>query len=333
MIPPILVVAERDADGGLAAATREATGVARTMAGPGGSFVGVVVGPDVATAAEEFARLGASAVYVAEDARFATPTSGILAVAATEAARKSEAKWVVLGGTSQGRDLAGRLAMRWSAAAVTGVTELSTASDGGLRAKRPVFGGRATETRALDGARAVIALRPHAFAAATDDPKPLVRHDLSLEGISGGEVAARRTGLARPEAAAGPSLAEATIVVAGGRGLRSPENFALVEQLAASLGAAVGASRAVTDAGWRPPSFQVGQTGRTVSPQLYVAIGISGAIQHLVGMVSSRTIVAINSDASAPIFKVADYGIVGDALAIVPALTREVRRVRGLPPT
>ncbi|MGP8135215.1 MAG: electron transfer flavoprotein subunit alpha/FixB family protein [Thermoplasmata archaeon] len=248
---------------------------------------------------------------------------------AVAAARAVDAGAVLVGGTTFGRDLAGRLAVRWDASAATGVIDV--ARDGGaLRVRRPVFGGRATETVRLEGPRCVVALRPHAFPPpAGGGPPPTVEAAAPTE-IPANLLAARRTGLEPTASGSGPALADAAIVVSGGRGLRDPESFHLVEELAAALGAAVGASRAVTDAGWRPASLQVGQTGRTVSPQLYVAVGISGAIQHLVGMISSRVIVAINSDPTAPIFMVADYGIVGDLFPIVPALTAEVRRARGL---
>ena len=181
----------------------------------------------------------------------------------------------------------------------------------------------------LHGPRLIVAPRPHAFAAPTDGSSTCAVEAIPPVDL-GPLVAAKRVGIESAAAGSGPGLSDAAIVVSGGRGVRGPENFHLIEELAASLGAATGASRAVTDAGWRPTSFQVGQTGKTVSPQLYIAVGISGAIQHIVGMVSSRVIVAINSDASAPIFKVADYGVVGDLFQIVPALTAEIRRVRGM---
>jgi electron transfer flavoprotein alpha subunit len=236
---------------------------------------------------------------------------------------------VVLAGTTFGRDLLGRLATRWNAAAASGVTEVAGDAEG-LTVRRPVFGGRATETRRLVGDRAAVALRPHAFPSPAEVPVALAIEAAGAPDIPAALFGPKRTAVETAGAGSGPGLADAAIVVSGGRGLRAPENFRLIDELAASLGAAVGASRAVTDAGWRPASLQVGQTGRAVSPQLYIAVGISGAIQHLVGMVSSRVIVAINSDASAPIFKVADYGIAGDLFEIVPALTAEVRRVRGI---
>ncbi|HKS59345.1 MAG TPA: electron transfer flavoprotein subunit alpha/FixB family protein, partial [Thermoplasmata archaeon] len=227
------------------------------------------------------------------------------------------------------RAIAGRLAARWKSPAVTGVLTIEGRS--GLPCvSRPVFGGRAIETIQFRVPRGVLVLRPHAFApsaegnsAATVEkvPAPETPTSLDVEAVKG---------FAPTPADNGPELADASVVVSGGRGLRGPEHFHLVEELAQALGGAVGASRAVTDAGWKPASFQVGQTGRSVSPQLYVAVGISGAIQHLVGMMSSRCIVAINSDANAPIFKVADYGLVGDLFTLLPPLTREVRRARGL---
>jgi electron transfer flavoprotein alpha subunit len=320
----VLVVAELQG-GHLAGSTREAVAVARTLGV--GPVVGFAAGGSARSAAAEFGTLGVGRALVAEDARYDAAPPSATAHAALAAANSTGASIVVVGGSTFGRDLSGRLAIAWNAAAATGVTEV-TPIEGGLRVRRPVFGGRATETRRLQGAHLIIAPRPHAFAAPTEGGT-----NCSVEPISevdlGALTAAHRVGIESSASGSGPSLSDAAIVVSGGRGIRGPENFHLIEELAAALGAASGASRAVTDAGWRPTSFQVGQTGKTVSPQLYLAIGISGAIQHLVGMVSSRVIVAINSDASAPIFKVADYGIVGDLFQIVPALTAEVRRVRG----
>jgi electron transfer flavoprotein alpha subunit len=323
--PPVLVVGELQG-GHLGGPTREAVAVARSLGG--GPVVGFVAGSTAKEAAAEFGALGVARALVAEDARYDAAPASATARAALSAANRAGASIVVVGGSTFGRDLSGRLAVAWNATAATGVTEVS-AVEGGLRVRRPIFGGRATETRRLEGPRLIVAPRPHAFAPPTDGAtacavEPIPEVDL------GPLTAAKRVGIESAVSGSGPSLADAAIVVSGGRGVRSPENFHLIEELAASLGAATGASRAVTDAGWRPTSFQVGQTGRTVSPQLYVAVGISGAIQHIVGMVSSRVIVAINSDASAPIFKVADYGIVGDLFQIVPALTAEVRRARGI---
>jgi electron transfer flavoprotein alpha subunit len=323
--PTVLVVAELTG-GHLSGATREAIGVARSLGGD--AVVGFAGGDGARAAAPEFGRFGVARALAADDGRLDAAPVAALAHAARAAADRAGAAIVVVGGTTFGRDLVGRFAVAGAAAVATGVTEVARV-DGALRVRRPVFGGRATETRLLEGPRSAIALRPHAFA-----PPPEAAVDCAVEELGAVELppallAPRRVSVRAAPTTGGPSLTDAAIVVSGGRGLRAPENFHLVEELAAALGAAVGASRAVTDAGWRPTSFQVGQTGKAVSPQLYFAIGISGAIQHIVGMVGSRVIVAINSDASAPIFKVADFGVVGDLFQILPALTAEVRRVRG----
>jgi electron transfer flavoprotein alpha subunit len=323
--PTILVVGEVQ-DGHLAGATHEAIGVAQSLSGS--TVVGFVAGASAPAVAAEFGRFGIARAIGAADPRLDAALPAALAHAAGAAAAACAASVVIVGGTTFGRDLAGRLAASWNATAATGVTEVAMV-EGGLRVKRPVFGGRATETRRLEGDRLILVPRPHAFPRPAEQNvtcavEPLAPLDL------GPLAAPRRVSVQAAATGSGPSLTDAAIVVSGGRGIKAPENYRLIEELAASLGAATGASRAVTDAGWRPTSFQVGQTGKTVSPQLYIAVGISGAIQHIVGMVSSRVIVAINSDASAPIFKVADYGIVGDLFQIVPALTAEVRRVRGL---
>jgi electron transfer flavoprotein alpha subunit len=312
-------------------ASLEALGVARRMAGPSGSgtVVAVLLGSGLESASGQVAECGPDKVLMVVDPRFDGFHAVIWAAALTSIAQELGATLVVVAGTSSGRQLTGRLAARWNAAAISGIADISRAGDGALNALRPVFSGRALEEVKVDGPRTVLGLRPNAFPPAepTGSRAPVESHptpDLGPLPVLG--TVAR---FEPAQTASGPDLAEASVVVSGGRGLKGPENFRLLEDLALSLGAAIGASRAVTDSGWKPSSLQVGQTGRTVSPQLYIAVGISGAIQHIVGMISSRTIVAINSDPNAPIFKVADYGIVGDLFQIVPALTAEIRRVRG----
>jgi len=327
MTPTTLVIGELH-QGHLVGSTLEALGAASAVGATLEEVTVLLMGSGAKAAVPELAQHGARRIQLAEDSRLDSAPVAASAVVAATTAQTVGASMVLVGGTTFGHDLAGRLAARWNAAVATGVTEVRRGS-GGIEVRRPIFGGRATETLRLEGDRAILALRPHSFTVpdgpageAKVDPAPAPEIPPAL-------LVPRRTGVEAVTQGAGPSLGDAAIVVSGGRGVRAPENFHLIDELAASLGAAVGASRAVTDAGWRPASMQVGQTGRTVSPQLYIAVGISGAIQHLIGMISSRCIVAINSDPSAPIFRVADYGIVGDLFQIAPALTNEVKRARG----
>ena len=314
--------------GVLAPSSLEAVGVALDVAQPDESVVGLVVGAGAASAGAAMATAGCRTVRTVEVPGGAALTNAVWAHHVAAGLATIESSLVLVAGTACGRDLAGRLAARWSAPPATGVTELRRRDAGGFVVTRPVFGGRASQQLDLPGPRAVVALRPNAFprpgsVATPVQPEPLDPTPVP-ESLQPGTV----TAFEPAAGGKGPPLGEAAIVVSGGRGVKSAKQFRVIEELAEALGAAVGASRAVTDAGWRPSSYQVGQTGRSVTPQLYFAIGISGAIQHLVGMVGSRVIVAINSDAQAPIFRVADYGIAGDLFQIVPALTAAVRRSR-----
>ena len=241
-------------------------------------------------------------------------------------AKKVEAEkpdLVLLGATLNGRDLGARLAARLGRAYAADVTDLR-ATGNALEVNKPMYAGKVRAKLRLD-LPAVVSVRPGAIPLKEGAEAPQVEKiesDASAEKLTFVKLAATASGGKRV------SLSEARVVVSGGRGLKGPENWHLVEQLADALGGAVGASRAVTDAGWRPNEEQVGQTGKTVTPDLYVALGISGAIQHLAGMTSSKVIVAVNKDPDADIFKIADYGVVADVFEFVPAFTEAVKKAR-----
>ena len=290
----------------------------------GGEVHALLAGPPgIAAKAEQLGRFGADLVLVCEHAGFARYARD--AIAATLAQRAKNYRAVVLPFSANGRDLGPRVAAKLDAPIAADVISFTAGADA-ITVKHPGFANKVIVTLEVKGPLAVLSLRPGAFtpkenvkSARTESIQPAA--DPGAERVVVKEII---------EGARGKlDLGEAPVIISGGRGLRAPENFKLVEELAAAFGnAAVGATRAVTDEGWRPHSDQIGQTGRQVSPQLYIAVGISGAIQHLAGMRTARTIVAINKDPEAPIFKVADYGVVGDVLEVVPALTNAVREAK-----
>lgn len=307
----------------------EAVAEARRLAdaGLGGEVIAVLVGAPGSDAAAPTAGVyGADQVWFAADAAFARYQPEGYAAAVVAAQEKSAATTVLFSAGAMGKDLAPRVAARLGAGLASDCTHLDL-EGGRLVATRPVYAGKAIQKLGFRSPVAMASLRPKVF--------PLTEHrpgaSAPVSALSFPFDAAKDARLvvtALSAATGGPAdLTEADVIVSGGRGLKGPEHFDLVESLAAALGGTVGASRAVVDAGWRPHGDQVGQTGKTVSPKLYVAIAISGAIQHLAGMSSSRCIVAINKDPDAPIFKVADYGIVGDAFEVVPALVEAVKQL------
>jgi len=305
----------------------EAVTAARKLAdATGGGEVHVLLAgePGIAGKAEQVGKYGADVVYVAENADYARFARESLAATLADRAKAGSYRAVVLGFSAQGRDLGPRVAARLDAPIATDVTDFTVSGDS-ITVKHPAYANKVITSLTITGSPVVLSVRPSAFTA-VEAPKAARVETVQAAPASGATVTVTEV----KEGAKGrPDLGEAPIIVSGGRGLKAKENFKLVEDLADAFGnAAVGATRAVTDDGWRPHSDQIGQTGRQVSPQLYVAVGISGAIQHLAGMRTSRTIVAINKDKEAPIFKVADYGIVGDAAEIVPALTAAVKEAR-----
>jgi electron transfer flavoprotein alpha subunit len=249
----------------------------------------------------------------------------VFAASVTERLKSGNYRAGIFAASAQGRDLAPRVAARSGVSLASDVTSFEIQGDAVI-AKHPGYTGKVIVTLRLTGTPALLSIRPGAVTPA-EQPKS-ARVEMARPSM---DPAAARVTVSEisQRGATRLDLGEASIIVSGGRGLRAAENFKLVEDLAAAIGnAAVGATRAVTDDGWRPATDQIGQTGRLVSPDLYIAVGISGAIQHLAGMRTAKTIVAINKDKDAPIFKVADYGIVGDLFEIVPRLTEEIRKIR-----
>lgn len=320
----ILVVAEQS-DGKVKSITQQLLGEAARVAQQlGGQVEAVVIGSGVKDLAAQLGPFGARKVYVADDASLERFDGASYAPILIDLVRRTEPHLVFLGATPMGLSLAPRLATHLQCALTSDVTGFAIA-DGRICVTRPVYGGRAIAVYEPKKMPLVATLRQNAFAPATMGDGA----QAEVEMLTVTPVTAKTKVVETTKSETGKTeLTEAPIVVSGGRGLQGPENFHLVENLAAVLGGAAGATRAVVDAGWRPYAEQVGQTGKTVSPQLYIAAGVSGAMQHLVGMKTAKVIVAINKDPDAPIFKVADYGIVGDALTVLPMLTEEIKKLK-----
>jgi electron transfer flavoprotein alpha subunit len=311
----VLVLVEHT-DGEIKKVTHELLTLARSLGEPSA----VLLGSSVSGLAEGLGEYGAQKVYVAEDAALdeflVAPKAEVLAQIVSDSAPAA----VLVASSSEGKEIAARAALRTGSGLLTDATGVSDS----LEATQSIFGGAIVVTSKVSAGTPFIAVRPNSTAPEPAAATPEVV--TVTASISDGAKTAKITDTVVEAKGGRPELTEASVVVSGGRGLGGAEHFELIEKLADSLDAAVGASRAATDAGWYPHQNQVGQTGKTVSPQLYMAIGISGAIQHRAGMQTSKTIVAINKDPEAPIFELVDFGIVGDLFDVVPQLTEEITK-------
>ena len=307
----------------------EAVTVARQLAdasGGGEVHALVAAGPGAGRHAEALGAVGADLVLVVEHPGLAQYSPEVIAATAAERIKSGQYRAAVFSASAQGIDLAPRVAAKLGVGLASDLTSVQVDGDA-VVARHPGYTGKVVATLRVTATPALLSLRPGAIAPGTAARTARVEQLPPALDPAQARVVVKE--LRQGGSGAKLDLAEAPVIISGGRGLKVKENFRLVEELADAFGnAAVGATRAVTDDGWRPHSDQIGQTGRTVSPSLYVAVGISGAIQHLAGMRTSKTIVAINKDKEAPIFKLADYGIVGDVLEVVPALTNAVREAK-----
>jgi electron transfer flavoprotein alpha subunit len=311
----ILVLVEHDGE-----TVKKVTGELLTAARAYGEASAVWAGSGAEGGRARLAEFGAAKVYVADDKDLddyvVAPKAELLAQLVSEQSPAG----VLVAATAEGREVAARLAVKTGSGILTDVTALGD----DLVGEQSIFGGGITVHAKVRTGTPIIAVRPNSVAAEpAEGAAEVVPVAITVSEAAKG---ARITGRVEQERGERPELTEAAIVVSGGRGVGAGENFALIEKLADSLGAAVGASRAATDAGWYPHQFQVGQTGKTVSPQLYLACGISGAIQHRAGMQTAKTIMVINKDPEAPIFELADFGVVGDLFKVVPQLTEEIEK-------
>ncbi len=311
----ILVFAEQR-DGALRKIAFENISLARQL---GAEFECAVIGGNVANIAEELGKYGAGkVVFYKNDALQMYSPDGYAAVLA-RAMEEQGADVLLMGATSMGKDLGPRIAARVNGAMATDCVHVEKDGDE-LKIIRPMYAGKVQANIRLTSAKKIVTIRPNVYAAEENPGTATVSEasaDVDFKTVVSEIISGAKGKL---------DVTEADIVVSGGRGMKGPENWPMLEELAGLLGAANGASRAAVDAGWRPHDEQVGQTGKTVSPSLYIAIGISGAIQHLAGMSSSKYIVAINKDPEAPIFKVADYGIVADLFDVVPRMIEELKK-------
>ncbi|HUR14866.1 MAG TPA: electron transfer flavoprotein subunit alpha/FixB family protein [Mycobacteriales bacterium] len=306
-------------DGTPKKAALELLALAKTLGTP----AAVVTGAGASKAVDTLKQYGADKVYVDESADHDDFLAGPKAALLAQLIGSASPVAVLVPATAEGKEVGARLAVKTGGGLLTDATGIT----GELVAEQPIFGGAVVVSSKVASGTPIIAVRANSTAPVEGAGAGTVE-SVAVQA-SETDKAARVTERVVEAKGGRPDLGEASIVVSGGRGVGSAENFSIIEALADSLGAAVGASRAATDAGWYPHQNQVGQTGRTVSPQLYIAAGISGAIQHRAGMQTSKTIVAINKDPEAPIFELADFGLVGDLNTVVPALTEEITKRKG----